>query len=202
LNSLKYLKINLKLNDIHFLEDNWENPTLGARGIGWEIRLNGMEITQFTYFQKIGGMECNPVTVEITYGLERINMHIQNKNNIYELIWNNHISKNVTYGELFLEHELEQSLYNFKYANLNLLYNFFEQYSQESIRLLTNNPILHFPSYENILYAIHIFNILDARKALSITERQKYILHIRNITKSIATSYYKLRKKLNFPLCH
>lgn len=202
LNSLKKLEINLKMNDICFLEDNWKNPTLGARGIGWEIRLNGMEITQFTYFQKIGGIECDPVTVEITYGLERLNMHIQNKTNIYELIWNNHASKKISYGELFLENEKEQSLYNFKYANLNLLYNFFEKYSQESIRLLENDPILHFPSYENILYAIHIFNILDARKALSITERQKYILNIRTITKSIAKSYYQLRKKLNFPLCH
>ena len=193
LDSLNALKIDPSIHDIRFVEDNWENPTLGASGIGWEIWLNGMEITQFTYFQKIGGIECNPITVEITYGLERINMHIQKKNNIYEILWNDQ-PKPITYGDLFSQNELEQSSYNFKYANLNLLYKLFEQYSQESIRLLEQHPALILPSYENILYAIHIFNILDARKALSITERQKYILYIRKITNSIAKIYYDFNK--------
>ncbi|XAJ85502.1 glycine--tRNA ligase subunit alpha [Buchnera aphidicola (Formosaphis micheliae)] len=192
LDSLTALQIDSTINDIRFVEDNWKNPTLGASGIGWEIWLNGMEITQFTYFQKVGGIECNPITVEITYGLERINMHIQNKNNVYDILWNN-LPKKITYGDLFLHNELEQSLYNFQYADLNILNTLFEQYTKESIRLLNlSNNSLILPSYEHILYAIHIFNVLDARKALSITERQKYILYIRKITKEIAHKYYQL----------
>ncbi|MCW5196585.1 glycine--tRNA ligase subunit alpha [Buchnera aphidicola (Pemphigus obesinymphae)] len=193
LDSLNTLQIDSKIHDIRFVEDNWENPTLGASGIGWEIWLNGMEISQFTYFQKVGGIECNPITVEITYGLERINMHIQNKKNVYEILWNDK-PKTLTYGDLFFKNEKEQSLYNFKYATLDLLYQLFEQYSKESLKLIEKDPVLIFPSYENILQAIHIFNILDARKALSITERKKYILHIRKITNAIAKMYYNLNK--------
>jgi len=202
LNSLNLLNIDEKIHDIRFVEDNWENPTLGAWGIGWEVWLNGMEITQFTYFQQVGGLECNPVSVEITYGLERIAMHMQNKTNVYDLIWNIHRNKKITYGDIFQKNEIEQSQYNFQYSNIDFLFKSFEQYELESRKLINLKEPLLLVSYEKILQANHIFNLLDARKAISSNERQNYILRIRKITTKIAKKYLLLRESLGFPLCH
>lgn len=202
LNSLNLLNIDEKINDIRFVEDNWENPTLGAWGIGWEVWLNGMEITQFTYFQQVGALECNPITVEITYGLERIAMHMQKKSNVYDLVWNVHNNKKTTYGDIFQQNEIEQSQYNFQYADINFLFNTFAQYELEAKNLINfKRPLLRV-AYEKILQANHIFNLLDARKAVSSNERQSYILRIRKLTTQVAIKYFNFRKKLGFPLCH
>ncbi|QCI23692.1 glycine--tRNA ligase subunit alpha [Buchnera aphidicola (Macrosiphoniella sanborni)] len=201
LNSLNLLNINEKKNDIRFVEDNWENPTLGAWGIGWEVWLNGMEITQFTYFQQVGGIECNPVTVEITYGLERIAMHMQNKSNVYDLIWNKHKDQKITYGDLFQDNEIEHSEYNFQFSDINFLFNVFEKYLSEAKKLINLKKPLLLVSYEQILQANHIFNLLDARNVISSNERQNYILRIRKLTTQIAKIYLYKREKLGFPLC-
>jgi len=185
--SLKKIGINLYIDDIRFIEDNWENPTLGAWGVGWEVWLNGMEITQFTYFQKIGGLQCKPITGEITYGLERIVMHLQNVNNIFDIKWN----KNSTYRDYFYQSEYEQSIYNFEYADINFMFICFENYIQQANNLLKLKKPLIIPAYELLLKAAHKFNLLDARKAISATERQRYILCIRNITIKIAKIYSK-----------
>ncbi|AYN24906.1 glycine--tRNA ligase subunit alpha [Buchnera aphidicola] len=195
LKSLNLLKINEKNNDIRFVEDNWENPTLGAWGIGWEVWLNGMEITQFTYFQQVGGLECDPVSVEITYGLERIAMHMQNQSNVYDLIWNENKFKKITYGDIFQQNEIEQSKYNFEYSNINLLFEYFQKYIFEAKDLIELKKPLLLVSYEKILQANHIFNLLDARKAISSSERQNYILKIRKLTKRIAQKYLYSKKK-------
>ncbi|AWH90629.1 glycine--tRNA ligase subunit alpha [Buchnera aphidicola (Melanaphis sacchari)] len=200
LNSLNVLKISEKKHDIRFVEDNWENPTLGASGIGWEVWLNGMEITQFTYFQQVGGLECNPVTIEITYGLERIAMHLQNQSDVYNLIWDENNSKKVTYGDIFKQNEIEQSKYNFQYANINWLFEYFEKYLSEAKQLVEFKDPLLLISYEKILQANHIFNLLDARKAISSSERQNYILKIREITKIIAKKYLSFKKGIGFPV--
>ncbi|WP_367670518.1 glycine--tRNA ligase subunit alpha [Sodalis-like secondary symbiont of Drepanosiphum platanoidis] len=192
LKSLKKIGINLKNNDISFLEDNWDNPTLGAWGLGWEVRLNGMEISQLTYFQKIGGLNCNPITGEITYGLERLSMHLQKKDNVYDIVWNNNIFGKITYKSFSLQNELEQSIYNFEYIDTKFLFKSFEKLIKQSKKMLSFNTPLIFPSYEIILKVIHIFNILDARQSFSFTERQSYILRIRNITKIIAKTYFNL----------
>ncbi|QCI18125.1 glycine--tRNA ligase subunit alpha [Buchnera aphidicola (Aphis nasturtii)] len=191
LESLNLLEIDEKNNDIRFIEDNWENPTLGARGIGWEVWLNGMEITQFTYFQQVGGIECNPVTVEITYGLERIAMHIQNQPNVYDLIWNSNQFQTITYGDIFKKNEIEQSKYNFEYSNIDLLFEYFEKYMFEANNLINLKQPLLLVAYEKTLQANHVFNLLDARKAISSSERQNYILKIRSLTKRIAKEYLK-----------
>ncbi|MBK4775833.1 glycine--tRNA ligase subunit alpha [Candidatus Pantoea edessiphila] len=202
LNSLKKLDINPTVQDIRFVEDDWENPTLGAWGLGWEILLNGLEISQFTYFQQIGCMDCRPVTGEITYGLERIAMFIQHVDNVYDLVWNNGLYGTITYKDIFYENELEQSAYNFKYANTDFLLIRFEQYEKEILYLLSLKDPLPIPAYECVLKAIHSFNLLDSRKAMSVTERQCYILRIRNLTKSVAEAYYNYRKTLGFPMCN
>jgi len=191
LNSLKKLNIHGKEQDIRFVEDNWENPTLGASGIGWEVWINGMEVFQFTYFQQVGGIECDPVAVEITYGLERLCMHIQNVDNVYDLVWDMPHNKKVCfYKELFLVNEEEQSTYNFKCSDINTLFSLFEIYLKETKRLLDlKNPLI-VPAYENLLYAIHNFNLLDAKKVISVTERQSYILKIRSFSKKIANIYF------------
>ncbi|QCI21452.1 glycine--tRNA ligase subunit alpha [Buchnera aphidicola (Hyadaphis tataricae)] len=201
LKSLNLLNINEKINDIRFVEDNWENPTLGAWGVGWEIWLNGMEITQFTYFQQVGGLECNPVSVEITYGLERIAMHMQNKSNVYDLIWQRNKNKIITYGDMFKKNEVEQSKYNFQYANINFLFNLFNAYELEANNMMNLKEPLLLISYEKTLQANHIFNILDARKAISSNERQHYILRIRKLTANIAKIYLSKKDKLNFTFC-
>ncbi|CAL4319296.1 Glycine--tRNA ligase alpha subunit [Buchnera aphidicola (Chaitophorus populicola)] len=191
LKSLSELNIKLSHNDIKFIEDNWENPTLGASGIGWEIWLNGIEITQFTYFQQIGSINCEPISVEITYGLERLAMHIQNLDNIYKIIWSKYKKNKIDYKQLFYKNELEQSQYNFNKSNEKFLLKIFKLYFLESKRLLSLHKPLLIPAYECILQAIHCFNLLDAKKVISSTERQNYIFKIRNITKNIAISYKK-----------
>ncbi|MBK4765380.1 MAG: glycine--tRNA ligase subunit alpha [Pantoea sp. Brub] len=199
--SLKELGINPNIQDIRFVEDNWENPTLGAWGIGWEVWVNGMEISQFTYFQQVGCLECRPITVEITYGLERVAMFIQSIDNIYDLVWGYGVNGKITYGDLFHQNEIEQSAYNFEHANIENLLIQFEQYEKHILYLTKLKKALSLPAYEHILKAIHVFNILDSRKAISVTERKCYILRIRNLTKYVAKSYYNYRKKLGFPMC-
>lgn len=187
--SLEILGLDLINQDIKFIEDNWENPTFGAWGIGWEIWLNGIEITQFTYFQKIGGVECIPNIIEISYGLERIAMHIQNVNTIYDIIWSNSKFGKITYGDIYYENEIEQCKHNFKYINTKLLFNNFEEYEKEIKRLLSLKEPLPLISYEYALKAAHIFNLLDAKKLISYNERQNYILRIQKMTKKIIKTY-------------
>ncbi len=197
LQSLYELGINPNLHDIRFVEDNWESPTLGAWGLGWEVWLNGMEVTQFTYFQQIGGLECFPVTGEITYGLERIAMYLQDVNSVYDLTWA-HEPNRVTYGDVFLQNEIEMSQFNFDEANIELLLLQFDAFEQESLKLIKKQ--LPLPAYEYILKASHTFNLLDARQAISVTERQRYILRVRTLAKLVAETYFAARQKLGFPL--
>lgn len=200
LNSLRVIGIDPLVEDIRFVEDNWESPTLGAWGLGWEVWQNGMEITQFTYFQQIGGLECSPVTGEITYGLERIAMYLQEAKSMYDIVWDNGGSVNgkVTYGDLFLQNEVEMSRYNFAYANVDVLFQYFDACESDCKKLIKNAVPL--AAYEMVLKASHTFNLLDARKAISVTERQNYILRIRTLAQAVAESYYEARKYLNFPL--
>ncbi len=196
--SLEAVGIDIHNNDIRFVEDNWESPTLGAWGLGWEVWINGMEATQFTYFQQAGGLECSPVMGEITYGLERLAMFIQNKDNCFELEWGETPDKTFTYGDLFLQNEQEMSSYNFELADTELLFNQFNLLEQECNKLLDAKKPL--PAYEMVLKASHTFNLLDARSAISVTERQAYILRIRACSKRVAETFYQSRKKLGFPL--
>lgn len=195
LNSLKAIGINCSENDIRFVEDNWENPTLGAYGLGWEIWLNGMEITQCTYFQRMGGLECRPVTGEITYGLERLALFLQNIESIYDIIWCNTVSNTIIYKDLYYQNELEQSIYNCEYVDVNFLFTTFDQYANETNFLLNLSRPLPFPAYERILKLIHIFNLLDAKKAISVTERKNYILRIQKLSHMTAEIYYTTQKK-------
>ena len=189
------------MHDIRFVEDNWENPTLGAWGLGWEIWLNGMEVTQFTYFQQVGGLECAPVTGEITYGLERLAMYIQGVNSIYDLVWADGPLGKITYGDVFHQNEVEQSTYNFEHADVPFLFQMFDQCEKECQHLLGLETALPLPAYERILKAAHAFNLLDARHAISVTERQRYILRIRTLSKAVAEAYYAAREALGFPMC-
>lgn len=198
LDSLRALGINPLVDDIRFVEDNWESPTLGAWGLGWEVWLNGMEVTQFTYFQQVGGLECKPVTGEITYGLERLAMPLQGIDNVYDLVWCKTPDGIVTYGDVFHQNEVEMSKYNFETANVTALLQQFHTYEQESTRLIEAG--LPLPAYEMALKASHTFNLLDARGAISVTERQQYILKIRRLTKMVAECYYNAREALGFPL--
>lgn len=199
LDSLRTLGIDTLTDDIRFVEDNWEAPTLGAWGLGWEVWLNGMEVTQFTYFQQIGGLECRPITGEITYGLERLAMPIQGVDNIYDLVWTKSPDgSTVTYGDVFHQNEVEMSIYNFEQANIDILFKQFQTYEQESLRLIELGIPL--PAYEMAMKASHTFNLLDARRAISVTERQQYILKIRRLSKAVAEAYYKSRENLGFPL--
>ena len=199
LDSLRHIGIDPLIDDIRFVEDNWESPTLGAWGLGWEVWQNGMEITQFTYFQQVGGLACKPVTGELTYGLERIAMYMQGVDSMYDLIWTEGPSGVVTYGDIFHQNEVEMSAYNFEYANINVLLDAFSHYEQACEHLL--NESLPLPAYEMAIKASHIFNLLDARHAISVTERQRYILSIRNLTRQVAETYYQTRESLGFPLC-
>lgn len=198
LNSLRALGIDTLTQDIRFVEDNWESPTLGAWGLGWEVWLNGMEVTQFTYFQQVGGLECKPVTGEITYGLERLAMALQGVDNIYDLTWTTGPQGIITYGDVFKQTEIEMSKFNFEEADVANLFKHFEFYEAESQRLIDAN--LPLAAYEMVLKASHSFNLLDARHALSVTERQHHILKIRRIAKAVAESYYQSREALGFPL--
>ena len=194
LGSLKALGFNLKENDIRFVEDDWENPTLGAWGLGWEVWLNGMEITQFTYFQQVGGIDCKPITGEITYGLERLAMYIQGVDNVYDLTWTN----NLKYGDVYLQNEIEQSAYNFEHSDADFLFQAFTAHEKEANYLMTKQLAL--PAYEQVLKAAHSFNLLDARGSISITERAEYIGRIRNLARNVASSYLLSRANLGFPL--
>lgn len=194
LGSLKRFGLNLLEHDIRFVEDDWESPTLGASGLGWEVWLDGMEITQFTYFQLAGSIELHPVTVEITYGLERIAMYLQGVENIYDIAWNDEI----TYGEIFHQAEVEFSTFNFEYANVEKLTGFFDSFEQESLKLAELNLIL--PAYDYCLKCSHTFNLLDARKAISVAERTRYIGRIRNLARKVAEKYVEQRKEMGHPL--
>jgi glycyl-tRNA synthetase alpha chain len=199
LNSLKHLGVDLTIHDVRFVEDNWENPTLGAWGLGWEVWLDGMEISQFTYFQQVGGLDCKPVSGEITYGLERLAMYLQNIDNVYELIWTKNLDgSNILYGDVFHQNEVEQSQYNFEASNITWLFEQFNGFENEAKRLLNENLVL--PGYEMILSAAHNFNLLDSRGAISVTERALYIGRIRTLAKLVAQKYYESREKLGFPL--
>ena len=192
--SLENLGFDLKKNDVRLVEDNWENPTLGAWGLGWEIWLNGMEVTQFTYFQQVGGIACKPITGEITYGLERLAMYIQDVDSIYDIKW----TKDLKYGDVFLQNEIEQSAYNFEHSDSEFLLTAFSSHERQAAHLVKNNLAL--PAYEQVLKAAHTFNLLDARGVISVTERADYIGRIRVISRLVANSYLESRKKLGFPL--
>ncbi len=198
LGSLQMLGFDLLEHDIRFVEDNWESPTLGAWGLGWEVWLNGMEVTQFTYFQQVGGLECSPVTGEITYGLERLGMYLQGVNSVYDLVWTETPNGIVTYGDVFHQNEVEMSAFNFDHANVDFLFHSFLIYEQECQKLILED--LPLPAYEMVLKASHTFNLLDARHAISVTERQRYILRVRNLAKSVAEAYYAKREALGFPM--
>ena len=198
LDSLRAVGVDPLIHDIRFVEDNWESPTLGAWGLGWEVWMNGMEVSQFTYFQQVGGLECFPVTGEITYGLERLAMYIQEVDSVYDLIWTHGPQGPVTYGDVFHQNEVEQSTFNFEHADTKVLFEHFDFYEQESARLVELG--LPLPAYEYTLKASHTFNLLDARHAISVTERQRYILRVRTLARAVAKAYYEAREKLGFPL--
>ncbi|WP_119343632.1 glycine--tRNA ligase subunit alpha [Facilibium subflavum] len=198
LGSLKALGIDPLEYDIRFVEDNWESPTLGAWGLGWEVWANGMEITQFTYFQQVGGLECKPVTGEITYGLERLAMYLQNVDSMYDLLWANSATGPVYYRDVFHQNEVEMSHFNFEEADVPHLLKEFDFLEKESVRLLEKNLAL--PAYEMMLKASHVFNLLDARHAISVTERQRYILRVRALSRGVAQVYYQTRGALGFPM--
>jgi glycyl-tRNA synthetase alpha chain len=194
LGSLSALGLDLQQNDIRFVEDDWENPTLGAWGLGWEVWLNGMEVTQFTYFQQVGGLDCKPVLGEITYGIERLAMYLQSCENVYDLKWTDHI----TYGDVYHQNEVEQSTYNFEYSDSKWLFEQFQNYEAQAARLI--DIPLALPAYEMVLKAAHTFNLLDARGSISVTERATYIARIRNLSKAVAQAYFTSREQLNFPM--
>ena len=193
LQSLQELGIDMLSDDIRFVEDNWESPTLGAWGLGWEVWLNGMEVTQFTYFQQVGGLDCRPVTGEITYGLERIAMYLQGVDSIFDIQWNDHF----TYGDIYHQNEVEQSTFNFEQANVEELFHQFNACESESKALLEQK--LPLPAYEKVLKASHSFNMLDARHAIGVTERARYIGRIRTLARGVAQAYYDSREELGFP---
>ena len=198
LESLAALGIDSSIHDIRFVEDNWESPTLGAWGLGWEVWLNGMEVTQFTYFQQAGGLECYPVTGEITYGIERIAMYLQNVDSIYDLVWADGPAGKVSYGDVFHQNEVEMSRYNFEEADVGQLFGFFDHCEQEALRLVEKN--LPLPAYEMVMKASHTFNLLDARHAISVTERQRFILRVRTLARAVAQAYFDARAEQGFPL--
>ncbi len=198
LDSLTALGIDPRVHDIRFVEDNWESPSLGAWGLGWEVWLNGMEITQFTYFQQVGGLDCRPVTGEITYGLERIAMYLQNVESIFDLVWTDGPLGRVTYGDVYHQNEVEMSKFNFEQANVDEYLHRFESCESECHALLEKDLAL--PAYEQLLDASHAFNLLDARHAISVTERQRYILRLRKMARSVAESYFASREALGFPM--
>jgi len=198
LGSLRSLGVDTLVHDIRFVEDNWESPTLGAWGLGWEVWLNGMEVSQFTYFQQVGGLECYPVTGEITYGLERIAMYLQGVDSIYDLVWAHGPQGDVSYGDVFLQNEIEMSTYNFQHADVDFLFSAFDQYEKDCVNLIDKN--LPLPAYEMVMKASHAFNLLDARKAISVTERQRYILRVRTLARGVAQGYFDSRMAAGFPL--
>ncbi len=198
LDSLKVLGIDPLEHDIRFVEDNWESPTLGAWGLGWEVWLNGMEVTQYTYFQQCGGLVCKPVLGELAYGVERLALYVQGVESINELIWGYTANGPVTYGDIYLQNEVEQSAYNFEHANTDALFHSFDVSESETLRLIELG--LPLPAYEHVLRGSHTFNLLDARHAVSVTERQRFILRVRTMSRAVAEAYLSSREQLNFPL--
>jgi len=198
LGSLAALGLDPLVHDVRFVEDNWESPTLGAWGLGWEVWLNGMEVTQFTYFQQVGGLDCRPVTGEITYGLERLAMYLQGVESIYDILWSEGVDGPITYGDVFHQNEVEQSAYNFEHADVSTLLTHFEDHERACQSLLQAKLAL--PAYEQVLKASHTFNLLDARRAISVTERQRYILRVRTLASAVARAYLASREALGFPL--
>ena len=194
LKSLETLGINPDEHDISFVEDNWESPTLGAWGLGWEVWLDGMEVTQFTYFQQVGGIDVAPVSSEITYGMERLAMYIQGVENVYDLKWN----EDVTYGDIFHQNEVEQSTYAFELSNADLLFHLFDEYEKEAMRVIKAGFVL--PAYDYVLKCSHTFNLLDARGAISVSERAAFIGRVRNMARACAKAYLEQREKLGFPM--
>ena len=194
LDSLRALGIDPQAHDIRFVEDDWENPTLGAWGLGWEVRLDGMEVTQFTYFQQVGGLDCKPITGEITYGLERLAMYLQEVDNVFDLVW----APGLTYRDVYHQNEVEQSTYNFEQSNTAVLFRHFDDYEDEAKRLMTLQLAL--PAYEMVLKAAHTFNLLDARGAISVTERVAYIGRIRHLARGVSQAYFDSRLRHGFPM--
>lgn len=198
LDSLKALGVDPLLHDIRFVEDNWESPTLGAWGLGWEVWQDGMEVSQFTYMQQVGGIECKPVTGELTYGLERLAMYLQGVDNMFDLVWTDGPFGKLTYGDVFKQNEVEMSTYNFEHADTKILFEHFDTFEAEAKRLVEHKIPL--AAYEMTLKASHTFNLLDARSAISVTERQRYILRVRKLAFLVAESYYAAREALGFPM--
>jgi len=198
LGSLKKLGFDTLVHDIRFVEDNWESPTLGAWGLGWEVWLNGMEVSQFTYFQQVGGLECRPVSGEISYGIERLAMYMQGVDSIYDLLWASGPQGDVSYGDIYHQNEVEQSAYNFEFADVDELFRWFDVCEAQSQNLIENK--LPLPAYEQVMKASHTFNLLDARHAISVTERQRYILRLRALSRAVAQVYFESREALGFPL--
>jgi glycyl-tRNA synthetase alpha chain len=198
LDSLQQLGVDPLVHDIRFVEDNWESPTLGAWGLGWEVWLNGMEVTQFTYFQQVGGLDCRPVSGEITYGLERIAMYLQGVENVFDLLWTDGPNGKVLYGDVFHQNEVEMSAFNFEHANTAELFHWFDVCETDSQSLIEAG--LPLPAYELMLKASHTFNLLDARSAISVTERQRFILRVRTLAREVARAYYERRESLGFPM--
>jgi glycyl-tRNA synthetase alpha chain len=198
LGSLEALGFDLKANDVRFVEDDWENPTLGAWGLGWEVWLNGMEVTQFTYFQQVGGIDCRPITGEITYGLERLAMYLQGVDDVYDLVWTESPAGVLHYRDVYHQNEVEQSTYNFEHSDVDFLLGAFGAHEKQAQYLMTQHLAL--PAYEQVLKAAHTFNLLDARGAISVTERAAYIGRIRNLARSVAQSYLDSRLRLGFPM--
>ena len=194
LDSLTVIGIDLKMHDVRFVEDNWESPTLGAWGLGWEVWLNGMEVSQFTYFQQVGGLSCKPISGELTYGLERLAMYLQGVDSVYDLIW----TEGLTYGDVFHQNEVEQSKYNFEIADTEVLFRQFDEAEAMNLKLIEEN--LPFPAYEQTMKASHIFNLLDARKAISVTDRARFIRRVRSMSQKVAKEYYDSRERLGFPM--
>ena len=194
LDSLTAIGIDLKMHDVRFVEDNWESPTLGAWGLGWEVWLNGMEVSQFTYFQQVGGLSCKPISGELTYGLERLAMYLQGVDSVYDLIW----TEGLTYGDVFHQNEVEQSKYNFEIADIEILFRQFDEAEAMNLKLIEEN--LPFPAYEQTMKASHIFNLLDARKAISVTDRARFIRRVRSMSQKVAKEYYDSRERLGFPM--
>jgi glycyl-tRNA synthetase alpha chain len=194
LDSLRALGIDPKVHDIRFVEDDWESPTLGAWGLGWEVWLDGMEVTQFTYFQEVGSLSCKPVLGEITYGLERLAMYLQDVESVFDLTW----TPGVTYRDVYHQNEVEQSRYNFELSDVDMLFRHFGEYEQEAKRLIEAQCVL--PGYEMVMKASHTFNLLDARGAISVTERAAYIGRVRTLSRAVARAYYESREKLGFPM--
>ena len=194
LNSLSYIGIDLKMHDVRFVEDNWESPTLGAWGLGWEVWLNGMEVSQFTYFQQVGGLPCKPVSGELTYGLERLAMYLQGVDSVYDLIW----TEGLTYGDVFHQNEVEQSKYNFEIADIDVLFRQFDEAEAMNLKLIEES--LPFPAYEQTMKASHLFNLLDARRAISVTDRVRFIRRVRAMSQKVAQAYLDSRETLGFPM--